>query len=143
SIQDVAQVTAAMIVLGGTFGAVLVTMPLHIVIRAISGLRWVFFEPGSSASETIATMVQFATQARKNGIVSLETAAEKIDDPFLRKAMNLAIDGTDLQELKRMMETDISLAEQASESEAKVWESAGGYAPTIGIIGAVMGLIQV
>jgi chemotaxis protein MotA len=143
SIQDVAQVTAALIVLGGTFGAVLVTMPLQIVMRAIASLRWVFFEPGSSASETIETMVQFATQARKNGIVSLEMAAEKIDDPFLRKAMNLAVDGTDLQELKRMMETDISLAEQASEAEAKVWESAGGYAPTIGIIGAVMGLIQV
>jgi chemotaxis protein MotA len=61
----------------------------------------------------------------------------------MRKALNLAVDGTDLQELRKMMELDINLRELASESEARVWEAAGGYAPTIGIIGAVMGLIQV
>jgi chemotaxis protein MotA len=66
-----------------------------------------------------------------------------IADPFLRRALSLAVDGTDLQELRKMMELDIDLSEQAAEAEAKVWEAAGGYAPTIGIIGAVMGLIQV
>src|ERR1019366_6653654 len=77
------------------------------------------------------------------GIVSLETDASAIDDPYLRKALSLAVDGTDLQELRKMMEIDIALAEHTAESDAKVWEAAGGYAPTIGIIGAVMGLIQV
>jgi len=66
-----------------------------------------------------------------------------VEDPFLRKALGLAVDGTDLHELKKMMEIDISIAEHDEEAAAKVWESAGGYAPTIGIIGAVMGLIQV
>ncbi len=142
-IQDIAQGTAAMIVLGGTFGAVMVTTPLPVVIRAIKALGKVLFEEANSAPEMIEALIRYAGKARKNGIVSLEQEASEISDPFLRKALNLAVDGTDLQELRKMMETDIVLAEQAAEEEAKVWEAAGGYAPTIGIIGAVMGLIQV
>jgi len=143
SIQDVAQTTAAMIVLGGTFGAVLVTTPLSVFVQAMKELRHVFFEQASAASEIIETMIRFATQARKNGIVSLESEAGTIPDPFLRKALNLAVDGTDLNELRKIMEIDIELGEQMQEQKAKVWEAAGGYSPTIGIIGAVMGLIQV
>jgi len=143
SLQDVAQTTAAMIVLGGTFGAVLVTTPLPTFLRALKAMRHVFIEHTRSTSDTIELLIQYATKARKNGIVSLETEAVHIPDPFLRKALTLAVDGTDLQELRKMMEVDIAVGEQVAESEAKVWESAGGYAPTIGIIGAVMGLIQV
>jgi chemotaxis protein MotA len=143
SIQDVAQGTAALIVLGGTLGAVLVTSPLDTVLRAFRGLGDVFFERATGAQGTIDLIIQLATKARKNGIVSLETDAAAVPDPFLKKALNLAVDGTDLQELRKMMEIDINLAEQTAESEAKVWEAAGGYAPTVGIIGAVMGLIQV
>ena len=143
SIQDLSQVTAAMIVLGGTFGAVLVTMPLATVLRAFRGLRAVFFEAAGDTGATIDKLILYATQARKQGIVSLEGEAGLIEDPYLRKALSLAVDGTDLQELRKMMEIDIALAEHGAESEAKVWEAAGGYAPTIGIIGAVMGLIQV
>ncbi len=140
---DVVQGTAAMIVLGGTVGAVLVTNPFTVFLRAVKGLGGVFFEPASMISATIDNIIQYATKARKQGIVSLEADANGIDDRFLRKALNLAVDGTDLQELRRMMEVDIAQSEQVAEAEAKVWESAGGYAPTIGIIGAVMGLIQV
>jgi len=142
-IEDIAQFTAAMIVVGGTFGAVLVTTPLPVVLRAIAGLKHVFVEQNNSAAATIEELIQYATKARKNGIVSLEAEASAINDPFLRKALSLAVDGTDLQELRKIMEIDIDLIEQASEAEAKVWESAGGYSPTIGIIGAVLGLIQV
>jgi chemotaxis protein MotA len=143
SIQDISQVTAAMIVLGGTFGAVLVTTPLPVVLRALRAVRGVFFEPRVSPSALIETLIQMALAARKNGIVSLETQVESLPDPFLRKAMGLAVDGAELQELRHMMEIDLAVMEQSGEDEAKVWESAGGYAPTIGIIGAVMGLIQV
>ena len=143
SIQDIAQTTAAMIVLGGTFGAVLVTTPLHVVLRALKRLGDVFFDSSEPHSVVIENLIRFATMARRDGIVSLESDAESIPDPFLRKALSLAVDGTDLQELRRMMEIDIVQNEQAHEAEARVWESAGGYAPTIGIIGAVMGLIQV
>jgi chemotaxis protein MotA len=93
--------------------------------------------------DTVETLIHYATKARKSGIVSLESEAAGIADPYMRKALNLAVDGTDLQELRKMMELDIALSEQLSDAEAKVWEAAGGYAPTIGIIGAVMGLIQV
>ncbi len=143
SIQDVAQGTAAMIVMGGTFGAVLVTTPMATVVRAFRGLSAVFFDRGADTASVIATMIQFATKARKQGIVSLEADAATVTDPFLRKSLSLAVDGTDLTELRKMMEIDIALAEHKAEAEAKVWDSAGGYAPTIGIIGAVMGLIQV
>ena len=143
SIQDVAQTTAAMIVLGGTLGAVLVTTPFSVFLRALKDLRHVFFEQANAAYQTIDTLILFATQARKQGIVSLESEADGTADPFLRKALNLAVDGTDLNELRKMMELDIELGEQAAEQRARVWEAAGGYSPTIGIIGAVMGLIQV
>jgi chemotaxis protein MotA len=143
SIQDVAQMTAAMIVMGGTLGAVLVTTPLSVFLRACKGLGKAFLETGSSTASTAESLIRYATLARKYGIVSLESEAAAIPDPFFRKALTLAVDGTDLQELRKMMELDINLGEMSSESEAKVWEAAGGYAPTIGIIGAVMGLIQV
>ena len=132
-----------MIVFGGTIGAVLVTTPLKIFWRALKGMGHVFFEHSDSISETIESLIRFAAQARKNGIVSLESEAGAIADPFLRKALNLAVDGADMQELRKMLEVDMALGEHISESDAKVWEAAGGYAPTIGIIGAVMGLIQV
>ena len=142
-IQDVAQGTAALIVLGGTLGAVLVTTPMPVAMRALRGMGSVFFERSGNAADVIESLIGFAAKSRKNGIVSLEKEASEATDPFLRKALNLAVDGTDLQELRKMMEIDTILAEQAGEDEARVWEAAGGYAPTIGIIGAVMGLIQV
>jgi chemotaxis protein MotA len=143
SIQDVAQGTAAMIVFGGTIGAVLVTTPLPVFMRALKRLGSVLFEQANSTTATIEALIQYATKARKNGIVSLEAEAAAIADPFMRKALSLAVDGTDLQEIRKMMEIDIDVNEQGSEAEAKVWDAAGGYAPTVGIIGAVMGLIQV
>jgi chemotaxis protein MotA len=143
SIQDVVQGTAAMIVLGGTLGAVLVTNPLPVVLRAFRALGSVFFEQPAAASPIIEALIRYAAAARRHGIVSLEQEAAQIQDPFLGKALNLAVDGTDLQELRKIMEIDIALGEQTGEAEARVWEAAGGYAPTIGIIGAVLGLIQV
>ena len=143
SIADVSQSTAALIVLGGTFGAVLVTTPMAVFVRALGALRNVLFEPANTMESAIDALIQYATRARKNGIVSLESETAAIPDPFLKKALNLAVDGTDLQELRKIMDVDIALEEQNAEAEAKVWEAAGGYAPTIGIIGAVMGLIQV
>jgi len=143
NVQDIAQVTAAMIVLGGTMGAVLVSTPLPVVLRAIRALRSVFFEASVSPKYLIEILLQLALSARKHGIVSLETELESLTDPFLRKAIGLAVDGADLQELKHVMEIDLAVMDQNGEDEAKMWESAGGYAPTIGIIGAVLGLIQV
>jgi chemotaxis protein MotA len=142
-VQDVAQLTAALIVLGGTLGAVMVTTPMDVLRSAAGKFLTVFFEARHAPEAVIEQIIGYATKARKNGIVSLEDETRSIEDAFLRKALNLAVDGTDLQELRRMMDLDISLEEHRGEAEAKVYEAAGGYAPTIGIIGAVLGLIQV
>jgi chemotaxis protein MotA len=142
-IRDISQITAAIIVLGGTFGAVMVTTPPAQLGRALKRLPMIFQDSSRSWHQTVEEIIGYAMKARKTGLVSLESVADSIPDPFLKKALNLAIDGTDLQELRSMMELQISLEEQRAEAEAKVFESAGGYAPTIGIIGAVMGLIQV
>jgi chemotaxis protein MotA len=118
SIQDILQGTAAMIVLGGTLGAVLVTTPLPVVRRAFRGLAGVVFERIDSPSATIEALIRYATKARRDGIVSLEQDAAGIADPFLRKAVNLAVDGADLQEIRKMMEVDLSVGEQLAEAEA-------------------------
>lgn len=142
-IRDIAQYTAAIIVLGGTFGAVFVSTPMATVKRALRTVKQVFMEEALPIDAVLEQLIEYANRARKSGIVALEQDAESIKDPFLRKGINLAVDGTDLQEIRKMMELDMAVAEQRSEEEAKVFESAGGYSPTIGIIGAVMGLIQV
>src|ERR1700691_751024 len=142
-LTDIAQVTALMIVLGGTVGAVMVTTPWKTLIRAFKYLGNVFFEQGEDPQEVIEEIIAYATKARKNSIISLESELPNIADPFLRKAISLSVDGTDLQELRKMMALDLDLQQRSGESVAKVYECAGGYAPTIGIIGAVLGLIQV
>ena len=142
-VQDVSQVTAALIVFGGTIGAVMVTTPLPVLISAAGKLGAVFMDRSQPAGSAIDEIIGYAAKARKHGVVALEQDAETAVDPFLRKALGLAVDGTDLQEIRKMMELEITLEEQRGEAEAKVYEAAGGYAPTVGIIGAVLGLIQV
>src|SRR5579872_5557013 len=99
-IQDVSQMTAAMIVLGGTVGAVMVTTPLSVLLGAIKRLKMVFFEKAEPPDVVIEEIIGYATKARKNGIVALEQEADAVPDKFLRKALNLAVDGTDLQVLR-------------------------------------------
>ncbi len=142
-IKDVAQVTAAIIVLGGTFGAVLVSTPLTVVKGAAKRFAGVFRDQTAPLGPLIEEVTGYASVARKNGLVSLENVTPDIADPFLRKALDFAIDGTDLQEIRKMLELEIEVEEHHAEAEAKVFEAAGGYSPTIGIIGAVLGLIQV
>jgi chemotaxis protein MotA len=143
SLREIAQPTAALIVFGGTLGATMLGQPFRVFLAAMRQLVHVLFESHSDPQGAIRQIIEFATKARKNGIVSLEKEALAVPDPFLRKALTLAVDGTEPQEIRRMMELEIQLEEARREAEAKVFEAAGGYAPTIGIIGAVLGLIQV
>jgi chemotaxis protein MotA len=142
-IKDIAQLTAAMIVLGGTLGAVMVSTPLPVLKGAAKRFTGVLMDATAPHDELIEELIGYATKARKQGLVGLEQEALEIEDPFLNKALNLAVDGTDLQEIRKMLELEIDLREHHTDAEARVFESAGGYAPTIGIIGAVLGLIQV
>ncbi len=142
-IKDISQITAAFIVLGGTFGAVMVSTPLTVLKGAVLRLVHVILDKSQPPDTAIEELIGYASKARKNGLVSLETEAMEIQDPFLRKALTLAVDGTDLQEIRNMMQLEMDIADSRALEEAKVFESAGGFSPTIGIIGAVMGLIQV
>jgi chemotaxis protein MotA len=142
-IKDISQITAAFIVLGGTFGAVMVSTPIRVLKGAAMRLIHVLMDNTQSPDAVIEELIVYATKARKNGLVSLEAEALEIQDPFLRKALTLAVDGTDLQEIRNMMQLEIETVENRAMAQARVFESAGGYSPTIGIIGAVMGLIQV
>src|SRR5262249_33817237 len=136
--KDISQFTAALIVIGGTVGATLVSYPMSVVGRAAKQLGSVLFEQTANTGLLVGQLIGLANKARKQGVVALEQEADLIEDPFLRKALNLAVDGTDLQEVRKMLELEIAQQEQRAEAEAKVFDAAGGYAPTIGIIGAVM-----
>ena len=142
-ISQIIQPTAAMIVLGGTLGAVMIQFPLSIVWGAVKGLGHVFFEKNQDPHELIKELVGYANRARKDGIVSLDSQLAAIQDPFLKKTLMLAVDGSEPNELRSIMELELDHHEEHSEKLSQVFESAGGFAPTIGIIGAVLGLIQV
>jgi chemotaxis protein MotA len=142
-IQDVAQFTAALIVCGGTIGAVMVSTPLNTLKGAVRRLAGVFLDSTPDLEDAMEEVIGYATRARKQGLVSLEEVAGEIEEPFLQKALMLAVDGADLQEIRSILQLDIEVDEQTAHAEAHVFECAGGFAPTIGIIGAVLGLIQV
>jgi len=143
NVSQIAQPTAAMIVIGGTIGATMVNFPMPVVMTAFGNLTRVFFDRGTDSVALIQEMVRYANKARKEGIVSLDSELERISDPFLKKAIMLAVDGTEPEELRKMMELELDNQAEHDENTPKVFEAAGGFAPTIGIIGAVLGLIQV
>jgi chemotaxis protein MotA len=143
SISQVLQPTAAMIVFGGTAGAVLLQFPLPIVLSAVRRLVHVFFQPNRNPGGMVQELVRYANRARREGIVSLDAELEEIKEPFLKKSLMLAVDGTEPQELRTMMELELDNQSEYEDKIPQVFESAGGFSPTIGIIGAVLGLIQV
>jgi chemotaxis protein MotA len=143
NLGQILQPTAAMIVFGGTFGAVLLQYPMPTVLTAFRRVVDVFLEPKLNPGQMVTQLVGYANQARKNGIVSLDAETAKIEDAFLKKSLMLAVDGTEPQELRKIMELELDNIAERDEQIPKVFESAGGFSPTIGIIGAVLGLIQV
>jgi len=142
-IAQIVQPTAAMIVFGGTIGAVMLQFPLPVVLTSFKRLVHVFFEMQKNPQELVKEIVGFAQKARKEGIVSLDRELENIKEPFLRKSLMLAVDGTEPQELRKMMELELENQAEHEERIPQVFEAAGGFSPTVGIIGAVLGLIQV
>jgi chemotaxis protein MotA len=143
NLGQILQPTAAMIVFGGTLGAVMLQFPLPIIRLALQQLGSVFVNSPQDPYATIRQLVQYAQKARRDGIVSLDSELAQINDPFLRKTLMLAVDGTEPQELRKIMELEVDNQAEYEEQVPQVFESAGGFAPTIGIIGAVLGLIQV
>jgi chemotaxis protein MotA len=143
SLGSICQGTAALIVLGGTFGACLLQFQLPVVIASFKAVARVFQAPKINNREIIQEIIRLANKARKEGVISLEADAQKITDSFLKKALTMAMDGVEPKVLRDTMELEISNIEEEAEQPIKFWESAGGYSPTIGILGAVLGLIHV
>jgi chemotaxis protein MotA len=140
---QVLQPSAALIVLGGTIGAVMVQFPLRIVLQALAQLKDVLFNTETESDFLVQNLLRYAYKARKEGLLSLDAELAKIRDPFLKESLMLAIDGVNSADLRKMMELQLDYQGEKDERIPKVFDAAGGFAPTIGIIGAVLGLIQV
>jgi chemotaxis protein MotA len=143
SIAQITQPTAMMIVLGGTMGAVMLQFPMNIFLAALKQFMRVFFFAGTPSESIVLQLVAFAVKARKSGIVSLDADLRSVEDPFLKQALMLAVDGTEPAAVRQIMGLELENRAEGEERIPQVFESAGGFAPTVGIIGAVIGLIQV
>jgi chemotaxis protein MotA len=143
NLGQIFQPTAAMIVFGGTLGAVLLQFPLHTVLEAFRRLAQVFLHPAQQNQALIGTLVAFANKARRSGLVSLDSDLKSVEEPFLRQALTLAIDGTEPNELRKIMLLSMDSRAEGEERVPAVFDAAGGFSPTVGILGAVLGLIQV
>ena len=142
-LMSLVQPTAAMIVLGGTFGACFISFPLKVVIKGFKDVIKAVLPPKEDPEKVIKDMIGYATKARRNGLISLEQEAQSVKDPFTKKGISLVVDGIDPQKLRETLETEIGAYEEHEKGSVEFFEAAGGYAPTIGIIGAVLGLIHV
>jgi len=143
NVGQILQPTAALIVFGGTMGAVLLQFPLHTVLAAFRNLTHVFAAPPNRHDPLIRQLVAFANKARRNGVVSLDSDLQTIENPFLRQSIMLAVDGTEPGDLRKIMRVSLDSTIEREDQLPMVFESAGGFSPTIGILGAVLGLIQV
>ncbi|MDQ8022528.1 MAG: flagellar motor protein [Moraxellaceae bacterium] len=137
------QPTAFLIVIGGTTGAVMLQSPWKTFRTGVRMSSWVFKPPAQPLATLIADIVSWSATARKEGLLALENKIPRMNDPFLQKGLQLLVDGVEPERLRDVMEVEIGAWEKEMKSAAKIWEAAGGYSPTIGIIGAVMGLIHV
>jgi len=142
-LAQVLQPSAALIVIGGTIGAVMVQFPLKIIFHAFVHLKYVFMNSVAESDSLVQNLLRYAYKARREGILSLDADLAKIQDPFLKESLMLAIDGVSATDLRKMMELQIDYLGEKEDRIPKVFEAAGGFAPTIGIIGAILGLIQV
>ncbi|MCR4288531.1 MAG: flagellar motor protein [Deltaproteobacteria bacterium] len=143
TLHSIMQFTAAIIVLGGTIGAVLVNYSMPTFLLALKNVRKTLFNGKDDPKGVIKEIAELAGIARKDGLLALEARIKAINDPFLKKGLQLIVDGTEPKLTREILEIDVAYSEEYNMSSSKVFESAGGYAPTIGILGAVLGLIHV
>lgn len=142
-LSSLLQPSAFVIVFVGTLGAVLLQSRMATFRRGLRMLRWVISEPPDTSRKNIQDALNWSLIARREGFLSLERYMSNSDDAFINKGLRLVIDGVDPVRLKEILDVDISLYEMEQRQAARIWDSAGGYSPTIGILGAVLGLIHV
>ncbi len=142
-LDSLLQPAAFVIVVVGTVGAVLLQTGLATFIRGVAMLRWIFVPPEDQSPNLMQDIMMWSASARREGLLSLERYLDSIEDVFTKKGMGLIVDGIDPYKIREILEVDISTYERRERQAVKIWEAAGGYAPTIGILGAVLGLIHV
>lgn len=141
--RSLLQPAAFLIVVVGTLGAVLMQSGLRNFIAALRMARHAFLPTDDDHARLSRSFIFWSNSARREGLLSLERYCEREPDPFIRKGLRMIVDGTDGDRLRLVLEQDINIYERRERAVVRVWESAGGYAPTVGILGAVLGLIQV
>ena len=142
-VASLAQLAAFTIVVGGTLAAVMVQSPWPAFMDGLRIARWMVTPPVLDPERHIESIRDWAVKARKDGMLALEGELAAIDDAFTRNGVQMLVDGFDPEKIADALEVEIGAFEARYHAAAKVWESAGGYAPTIGILGAVLGLIHV
>lgn len=142
-IASLLQPAAFVIVVVSTMGAVLLQSRLPVFIRGVKMLRWIISMPEDTSRKNVQDALIWSVVARREGFLSLERYMESSSDPFIGKGLRLVIDGIDPDRVRDILNVDISFYEMEQRQAIKIWEAAGGYSPTIGILGAVLGLIHV
>ncbi|TAN70663.1 MAG: flagellar motor protein [Methylobacter sp.] len=142
-ISSLVNVAALIIVFGGTFGATLLQFPVAVFIRSMRMLSWILMPKEMDLSTQIDKIISWSLLARKEGLLGIENVIPEEQDPFIKKALQLLVDGNDADAIRDMLELDMYSKESMGLQAAGLYEAMGGYAPTIGILGAVMGLIHV
>jgi chemotaxis protein MotA len=143
SLGSLLQVAAFMIVIGGTLAAVMVQSPLPVFVDGVKLARWVVMPPPFDADAVIRQIVEWASEARRDGMLALENKLAGVEDSFTRNGLQMLVDGFEPERIREALEVETVAWEERQRAAAKVWDAAGGYAPTIGILGAVLGLIHV
>lgn len=143
NISSLLQLTAFLIVIGGTVSAVMLQSTARQFLTGMKMLRWIFVTPPNMHDERINEVINWSKGARRGGLLSLESYVSSQQDPFTQKALQMLVDGTDPDTIRAIMNVELSMFEHSRKQSARIWESAGGYAPTMGILGAVLGLIHV
>ena len=142
-VGSLVQPTALLIVLGGTLGAVLLQSPFHIFRRGMAMAKWVWVPPVIEQKRLMEQILTWSQLSRREGLLALENQIPRVKDEFTKRGLQLLVDGADPERIRELLEVEIDTFEDEWRQSAKIWESAGGYSPTIGILGAVMGLIHV
>ena len=143
SLMAIIQPTAFLIVIVGSIGATMLSFPQKDLMAGVKALPGAFLGGGADPKATMELLINLATKARKEGILALQNDIVNLEDPFLKKGLELMTDGTDPQLLRDLLDTQLGILEEEIGISGKVWETAGGYTPTVGILGAVLGLIHV
>lgn len=132
---------AMLIVFGGTLATAMIGNSMKSVLGLVNSLRQALFPPARDTSSVIDTLVRYSVQSRKDGLLSLEKEMSHVPDPFLRKMLQFVIDGIDSEVLRSLAETEVQYTSERNIRDALIFTKMGGYSPTMGIIGTVMGLI--